>query len=178
VDSATSSTSMDISIFGSVIGTLDGVSYPIVSRYYCPISLDTDVKIGGEAVSLVPRNGKGASKLNAQTPLEPVVIGGSDAVFVSLSLDCGDEGVRLNQIFTVQVLVVNAGETPRNFRVIVPDRYKGTEGGVRGSVRGKAGIVVGSRDFYAQYMEFEKREATIVCLEEDTLLRYLKGIYF
>ena len=69
--------------------------------------------------------------------------------------------------------VVNAGKGPRNFRVVIPDRYKGgKEESARESVEGKTGIVVESREFYARYMEFEKREATIVCLEEDTLLRF------
>lgn len=35
--------------------------------------------------------------------------------------------------------------------------------------------MVGSKDFYARYMEHETREATIVCLEEDTLLSTLAG---
>jgi hypothetical protein len=173
---------MDISIFGSVLDPLSS-PHPIISRYNLAVDLDL-IAIGGASVGLVPVNGKGVSKLAVQTPLEPTVIGGSNDVFVSLRLDVGDVGVRLNQIFTVQVLVcthlcvyakiVNAGEGIRNFQIIVPDRYKDKQ---EESKTTSNGIVVDARDFYAGYMEFEKREATLICLEEESVLRFVCGGY-
>ncbi|KAL3901120.1 MAG: hypothetical protein SGCHY_000840 [Lobulomycetales sp.] len=161
-----------------------------------------------------------ASGVLTPTPLEPTtaILGptgpgksadgsrGVGDVLVSLSLESGGAGdgggaagggggggVRLNQVFTMQVLLVNTGDTPRNLRVCVPDKYTraplpATRCDARvpmleaaavlptnSAKQQPVGIVLDPHGFYSRYMEFEKREASIVCLEEETTLSPLAG---
>ncbi|KAJ3383222.1 hypothetical protein HDU92_004293 [Lobulomyces angularis] len=162
---------VDVKVEG-VLNDLGLKKQKIVGKWYHQLDINS-VRNSTQRIEVLPKYGTLFESSSNNKLMEYDDIDGlntvKDDVFISFSVSTF---IKLNKIFSVQVLLVNNSTITKNLKLVIPSKYGKpipNELDIKNDLD-VINLVMKPDDFYNRFIDFEKREASLVCLEEEVFL--------
>ena len=146
--------SIDILVIGST------QSSKVSSRWYSRADLTDNSEFRRDIVAKYGRIEQTIADTLDNIPLQ------SSGIYISFSVS---SSIKHSKIFSIQTMILNKSLKPRRLKLVVPNKYR-ISSVINDDSNEAIPIVLPPKDLYNRHVEFEKREASLVCLETDAVI--------